>query len=191
MIGNYMNNSQIVSLRKRGVIKIEPFDAKLLRDAHYPLTPAGFRSLGDLDESGNREYRVAVDFAQKDEYLFKPNEFVLAEVQELVVTEGQIFAEFPQNSTLIAAGFLVTTGKLDSGYGAARGQAQKLVFGVKNLLDNTNLYRPEMGLAWMAFVDQRGMNNFDFHLNDDDWHEWMSRYARFKRANSDGVDYDA
>ena len=88
-------------------------------------------------------------------------------------------------SSLVEQGFGLTAGKIDPGYGDRN---EKLVFGLKNLLDEANIYDSRRGLAYIFFVDLRGLRTIVTH-NEPDWKQ-QNRNPEFWRAQDDGPRHD-
>jgi hypothetical protein len=91
---------------------------------------------------------------------------------------------------LIERGFGLTAGKLDATYGTIGGRHQKIIFGLKNLRDEINVFSAADGLAHVYFIDLRGLDNMPVEFSDHEMSEFLRRFGRFKRAKDDGVGYE-
>jgi deoxycytidine triphosphate deaminase len=190
MFGNIINNVQIKKLVAERTITISPFREERLKLAHYALRPAGILWPGPLNSKGIREFTPRHDFSSKDEYTFEPNEYAVAEIEEFIMLSDGIVGHFLPSSSLIERGFGLTAGKLDPRYGALGGNRQKIILGLKNLKNENNVFSAADGLAHVYFVDLRGLNSLPIAFSDPEMQDFLARFARFKRAKDDGVDYD-
>jgi deoxycytidine triphosphate deaminase len=190
MFGNIINNSQIRKLVKDKTITISPFREERLKLAHYALRPAGILWTGQINSKGTRDFQPRHDFNSNDNYTFAAGEYAVAEVEEVIILSDGIVGHFLPSSSLIERGFGLTAGKLDPQYGALGGKRQKLIFGLKNLKNEENVFSATEGLAHVYFVDLRGLHNGPTEFSDPEIRDFLARFARFKRANDDGPSYE-
>jgi deoxycytidine triphosphate deaminase len=190
MFGNIINNAQIIKLKKAKELTITPFDEERLKLAHYALSPAGILWAGARNTNGKRELQPKHDFASNDKYIFQPGEYAIVEVEEFITLPNGIVGHFLPSSALIEGGFGLTAGKLDPKYGEISGRRQKLIFGLKNLLNEQNTFSATEGLAHIYFIDLRGLNSGSLDFSNPEVQDYLRRFPRFKRAHDDGVSYE-
>jgi deoxycytidine triphosphate deaminase len=98
---------------------------------------------------------------------------------------------FIPSSNLIEEGFGLTAGKIDPGYGKLDGKRQQIRFGMKNLRNEENILEPNQVVAYVYFVDLRGLNNNAFRFSNADRKRLVKiRDARYERVVDDGVYYE-
>lgn len=126
-------------------------------------------------------------------HLVFPHQYYIIEVEEFITLPDGISGHFVPSSSLITNGFGLHAGKIDPGYGTAgktKNHAQKLVFGVQNLLNEENTFSAEAGFVYMYLVDFRGLGNGEVNFDPAEirkFERWSRRYAR---ASDDGVQYE-
>ncbi|MBU8922690.1 MAG: hypothetical protein KOO63_12800 [Bacteroidales bacterium] len=150
MIGNLMSNSMILELVEEDLLRIDPFDKRLLQLANYPLTAA--RIIFWKEKSDDKETHDLVT-AKKD-YIFQPHEYAIVTVHERIILPDGIVGRFIPMSGLIEKGFSLTAGKLDPGYGD---EGEEIRFGLCNMRDRPNAYDKTSPLAYVEFFDLRGL----------------------------------
>lgn len=189
MFGNVLNNNQILHLKDKQDLTIEPFDKKQLKLAHYALKAASVLQIGDVNHKGVRQQNLKHDFRNGDDYVFQPNEYAVVEVQEFIKLKDGIFGHFIPASLLIDQGFGLVAGKIDPQYGALDGKRQVIRFGVKNLKDSQNTLYSGQNVAHVYFVDLRGLNNLPNQMTQEEIEFLMTRWPRYVRQKDDGPDY--
>jgi deoxycytidine triphosphate deaminase len=148
--GGLLNNRLISKLREDNELIITPWNVENLQVAQYALNPlqilyednSGIERMHDLEKAGD--------------YQFKPHEYAKVIVKQIVVLPDGIVGRFIAASGLIEAGFGVTVGKLDPGYGAKKEQIQ---FGIQNLRSRDNVFGASIPftsrVAYLEFFDIR------------------------------------
>jgi deoxycytidine triphosphate deaminase len=188
--GNVLNNSQISALVKSKEISIEPFDAKKLKLAHYPLSAGCVLWATEISSTTQiRKFENRADFRNDEDYDFDSNEYAVVEINEFIKISEGIVGHFVPSSSLIEQGFGITAGKIDPGYGSIGGKKQQIRFGLKNLRQSKNRLKANQTLAPVFFIDLRGLNNLDANLSREEVQFLMQRYPRLQHARDSGVDY--
>jgi len=148
--GGLLNNRLISKLHQDNELIITPWSAENLQIAQYALNPAqilyedskGIERMHDLEKAGD--------------YRFKPHEYAKVVVKQTVILPDGIVGRFIPASGLIEAGFGLTAGKLDPGYGAKKEQIQ---FGIQNLRSRENVFGASTPftsrVAYVEFFDIR------------------------------------
>lgn len=189
MFGNILSNAEILRLRGQKALTIDPFDVANLKLAHYKLTAESVWS-PVVRSDGQISQHFDHSFSDGDVFVFAPNAYHLVEVSEFIHLPDGVVASFVPVSDFALQGFGLVAGKLDAGYGQIRKRRQKLLFGVKNLLDVPNPFDRRIGLAHMSLVGLNGAHLLRQELTDAEQNRLVSRDpARWVRANDDGVFY--
>lgn len=128
--GVLLNNRLISKLQEDGELKIIPWNPENLQVAQYVLNPAEIL----YEDSAGREQRVDL---KREDYTFEPDEYAKVMVEQTVVLPDGIVGRFIPASGLIEAGFGITAGKLDPGYGEG---GERIQFGIKNLKNKRNIF---------------------------------------------------
>jgi deoxycytidine triphosphate deaminase len=190
MFGNVLSNAEIVRLRESGQLQLSPFVPSRLRLAHYRLS-AGRVLEPKQDQKGRVTLKEVHDFDSDGDFVFKPNEYRVFEVDEFLLLPEGVVGNFLPVSEFVERGLSLTAGKIDPGYGGVGGRRQKLHFGVKNELPTENLYESSIGLAYIYFVSLTGLQSIKPDFSGRDKQNFRRRDPeRYKRANDDGVFYD-
>lgn len=189
MFGNMLNSGQVESLIAKKEVDLRPFDRSRFRLAHYALTPAVVSTIGDLDTRRRRKLTNVHDFNDEDDYVFDGNQYSIIQVAEYIRLPDGIVGHFVPSSTLVMNGFGLNSGKIDPGYGNIKGATQKLVLGVKNLLDRPNIFSSRSTFVYMYLLDLRGLGNGEVDFTAAEFQKYMTWSKRFNRANDDGVNY--
>jgi deoxycytidine triphosphate deaminase len=101
---------------------LTPWNPENLQIAQYALNPT---EILYEDINGNEQRH---DLGRSD-YVFQPNEYAKVMIEQTVILPEGIVGRFIPASGLIEAGFGITVGKLDPGYG----KRETIQFGLKNL----------------------------------------------------------
>lgn len=189
MFGNILNSTQIKRLIEQNQITIEPFDEKRFRLAHYALRPSTISSVGDEEVDGTRRSRVLHEFANGRTYTMEPGQYAVVRVSEFIKLPQGIIGHFTPSSSFITRGFSLNAGKLDPGFGALRGAAQHLVVGIKNELDQANVFSSDAPI-YLHLIDLRGLGTGSVEFSDDEIRKFLTWNRRFNYANDDGPFYD-
>lgn len=190
MFGNILSDAEIIRLREKGnLLTIEPFDVRRLKVAHYKLSPRTvWTPLTKSD--GHPGKRLEHNFDEDDQFVFEPNAYHLFEVDETVLLPEGVVANFAPVSEFALRGFALVAGILDAGYGKLAGKTQKLFFGVKNLLDEKNVFDKNFGLAHMSLISLTGASILRQELSKAELDRLAGRDPeRWRKANDDGVFY--
>jgi len=189
VFGNTLSDAEIIKLRDSHALTLFPFDVKRLRVAHYKLSPRTVWTL-ETKPDGKRSRRLEHNFEEEPQFVFQPNAYHLFEVEETVLLPEGVEAHFAPVSEFALRGFGLVAGLLDAGYGQIAGKTQKLFFGVKNQLDEKNLFDREFGLAHMSLVSLAGASLLRQELSKAEQERLAGRDPeRWRRANDDGVYY--
>jgi len=189
VFGNVVSDAEILELRRSKDIVIDPFHQNRMRLAHYALTAgAVIRLQNQADIHGTRELH---DFDVRPTYAFQPNEYQLVEVVEQITLAPGFVGSFVAASDLIEHGFGLTAGKIDPGFGSLGNRKQKVRFGIKNLLDEENVFDRNMGLAHVYFVNLRGLRTRRTRQFTQEEQSKLERRhdLRYLRDYDDGVPY--
>lgn len=165
-----MNNMLIKKAIKEGRIDMTPpLNDEQLQIAQYRLTPSAIR-YWIKGESKMKTH----DLVSDGPYTFQPSEYAIVIVKEHIVLkeESGVVGRFIPASGLIEAGFGITVGKLDPGYGE---DGSPIVFGLKNLQDHENEYRVDTALAHIEFFDISLLPVVPLHLKTYDKDFWLQR----------------
>jgi deoxycytidine triphosphate deaminase len=165
MFGTIVNNRQLIDLISQKKIYIHPFKKELLKSLHYPLTASKYLiCIGR--KAGIPTFNVRADFkADCDEVIFKPKEYLIAEIfQAISVSEG-IVGSFIPSSRLIDYGFSLTCGRIEAPYGDA---GEVVRFGITNQLDSENRLTKETILGYVQFFDFRALATEGVIMTDED-----------------------
>ncbi|MBH0054511.1 hypothetical protein I6E74_10075 [Salinibacterium sp. SWN139] len=189
MFGNILSDAEIIRLRDSHLLTLEPFDVKRLKIAHYKLAPRTvWTPVTTID--GKPSKRQEHNFEDEAQFVFQPNAYHLFEVEETVLLPDGVVANFVPVSEFALRGFSLVAGMLDAGYGKLAGRTQKLFFGVKNLLDEKNMFDRNFGLAHMSIVSLTGASLLRQELSKAELGRLAGRDPeRWRRANDDGVFY--
>ena len=189
MFGNILSDAEIIRLRDTRLLTLEPFDIKRLKVAHYKLSPRTvWTPVTKADGKPGRH--LEHNFEDEPQFVFEPNAYHLFEVEETVLLPDGVVANFVPVSEFALRGFALVAGMLDAGYGKLAGRTQKLFFGVKNLLDEKNLFDRNFGLAHMSIVSLTGASLLRQELSRAEQDRLAGRDPeRWRRANDDHVFY--
>ncbi|WP_259065259.1 dCTP deaminase domain-containing protein [Mucilaginibacter sp. X4EP1] len=181
MLGNLISNQNLTELVESRVIEFRPFyDENKAQIAQYPL------KIRKLLKKFGKSFVLVHDFTKADDYIIKPNEYVIVEVFEQIILPKGIVGRFIPASNLIELGIGLTAGKLEFPFGQ---ENEKIRFGLKNLTESEIIFNKEFRIAYIEFFDLRYLKTSDTVLLDRD----ILIYAQ--RRNSifhDGeINYDA
>jgi len=118
--------------------------------------------------------------------VFQPNEYAKVMVEQTVILPEGIVGRFIPASGLIEAGFGITVGKLDPGYG----KRETIQFGLKNLKNKGNAFSREgkftSRVAYIEFFDIRSLPIDPSELREYDYNIRQTRLKR-DRAAKEGL----
>ncbi len=191
MFGNVLNKWQVQSLMENEKkFTITDFNVAKFRLAHYPLTPGQASTVGELDARNRRKPNPPHNFNYDRTLTFQPSEYYLIEIDEFILLPEGISGHFVPSSSLITNGFGLHAGKIDPGYGQLKNKAQKLIFGVQNLLSTPNTFSADSPFVYMYLVDFRGLGNGEVKFDENEFKKFELWSRRYGRASDDGVQYD-
>lgn len=180
MFGNVINNNTIRSLIEQKHIEIRPFDPDKLRTCHYPLHPSVLLQRQENDTEG-----VYHDYSKSGESVeIVPNQFVIVELMETLSVDKGIVGRFVPASQLIEKGLMLLAGRLEHPFGQ---KGEKVRFGLHNASDIVAHLSHSDNVAYIEYVDFRGLNNLPFELTE---REMMLFLRRLTRAQDNGPVYD-
>lgn len=187
MFGNVINNAHLVELIKDGQISIDPFSTAALKTIHYPLTPYTILSAEGRGSDGEFRTKVRYQFQTDDDYFeFKANEYFIVEIEEYISVAPGIVGHFVAPSNLIHQGFGLTAGRIEAPFGGIETGRLKVRFGLKNLLDKKNSLVKTDLVAYVYFIDLRGLNTMAVEETDRDRKLFEAWKRRKLRAEDDG-----
>lgn len=177
MLGTVVNNRQLIELQSAGRIRIHPFDQKILRTIHYPLTAARF--LECVGREGKEpKFDLRCDFgAGPRQAEFEAKEYLVAEIEQSIALEDGIVGHFVPSSTLVDYGFSLTCGRIEAPYGH---KGETIRFGLSNQLNRKNVILKDEVLAYVYFIDLRALANVKVYLSPDQldsFKRWQKRHA--------------
>ncbi len=181
MFGNVMNNQAICQAVKNKSIEIKPFDEKRLKTCHYPLHPAGLKQIG---ENGTESRFFDFSPHGDDTVELPPKKYLIVEIQERLCLEKGIVGRFIPSSSLIERGILMLAGRLEHPFGE---KGENVRFGIYNSLDVPTTLSSKGNVAYVEFVDFRGLNNLPVETTLEEFALWQ---ARLRRAADDGPNYE-
>jgi len=161
MIGNLISNQNLTELVDKNVIEFKPFyDSSIVQIAQYPLKARTF--LKKFDE---KSFTLVHDFTKKDNFIIKPNQYIIVEIFEQIILPSGIVGRFIPASNLIEQGIGLTAGKLEYPFGQKN---EKIRFGLKNFTDNELIFNKSDRIAYIEFFDLRSLKISDTKLSDRD-----------------------
>ena len=187
MFGNIINNTRLIDFINEGVLTIDPFSLKKLKTIHYPLTP--YTVLSPEGRRADGEFRTAVKYqfqTEDDFFEFKVNEYFIIEIEEYITASEGIVGHFIPSSNLIMQGFGLTAGRIEFPFGHTQTGRLKIRFGLTNLLNKPNKLLKSDYLAYVYFIDLRGLNNKHVDLTDRDRVLFEAWKKRKRKAEDDG-----
>jgi deoxycytidine triphosphate deaminase len=189
MFGNIINNAHLIELLKEGQISIDPFSTRNLKTIHYPLTPYTVLSAEGRGSDGEFRTKVQHQFQTDDDYYeFEPNEYFIIEIEEYISVAPGIVGHFVAPSNLIHQGFGLTAGRIEAPFGGVETGRLKVRFGLKNLLKSKkNALMKKDLIAYVYFVDLRGLNSLRVEETDRDRRLFDAWKRRKLRAEDDGA----
>jgi deoxycytidine triphosphate deaminase len=177
MFGNLINNNLIKELLKQKVLEITPMDNKLLQLAQYPLRPHIVHEVISENEGNQVHF-----FSEKNtRFSLKAKSYYWIDILETIKLPTGIVGRFIPSSNLIEKGLGLTAGKIEKPFGD---KGEKIRFGLFNYLDTpVNLAFLDR-LAYIQFMDLRGLDN---HVYKQSKYE-KTIYA-YRLPDDDGPNY--
>lgn len=161
MFGNLINNTQIKALIREKSLIITPYDLKLLQLAQYPLTPLFIWKVISQDEGKQVHY-----FTEKqNEFTLDAKSYYWVDINETVRLPVGIVGRFIPSSNLIEKGIGLTAGKIEKPYGD---KGERIRFGIYNYLDTPVVLKFNERIAYIQFMDLRGLDNYEYKLTQYD-----------------------
>lgn len=181
MFGNLINNNQLKHLIENKEIEIGGYDKKNMSLAHYALHIGRVRV-----RKANGEWATQHDFEDtKNPFSVPANGYVVVITDEVIKLNNEnIVGQFDPASTLIEQGFDLVSGKIDKMYGSKK---ERVVFGLKNMLDEPNEINHKMRVAHVSFYDLRGVSGEKVEISAA---EMKLRVQRLLRDMDDGPNYE-
>jgi len=174
MFGITINNRIINELVDSGSIKIDSFDKKKLKNIHYPLHVGKV-----LTHDSSRKWKVAHSFDDNDKpFELLPNQYVQVVIKEQIQLSKGLVGEFIPTSNLIDDGISLTAGRIEYPFG---NEGEYIHFGLKNLLDVNFEIPPSYRIAYLKFIDVRGLSSDRIHLSKEEVRRHMQRLVGVKR----------
>jgi deoxycytidine triphosphate deaminase len=175
MFGNLMNNALIKELLSKGDIIITPYEEKLLQVAQYPLRAQIMNEV--VSETEQKQIHFLSE--RNPKFILKPRSYYCVDIFETIrLINGGIVGRFIPSSNLIEKGLGLTAGKIEKPFGDKN---EKIRFGLYNYLDIPITWNFEDRIAYIQFMDLRGLNNhtykpsthekivYDFRLREDNF----------------------
>lgn len=152
MFGNLINNSLIKDLINRKELEITPFNEKLLQIAQYPL-----RAQIVYEVPSENEKKQVHFFSEKDnKFSFLPKKYYCIDVYEQIKLPAGIIGRFIASSNFIEKGLGIMIGKIEKPFGD---KGEKIRFGLYNYLDTPVTIEFTDRIAYIQFMDLRGLDN--------------------------------
>ncbi|MES2054562.1 MAG: hypothetical protein V4564_01370 [Pseudomonadota bacterium] len=191
MFGNVMNNKQISEAIGSNCIKISPFDNGKLKTIHYPLTPGKILSKSLETPEGNFRLLPKRDCSidNEDPYFLDSGEFVVVEIAEHISLKESIVGHIVPASIIARKGLCLSAGRIEAPFGDYAKKKQILQFGLKNLTNNPVRLNDDEIIAYIYFIDLRGLDKAAVLLTDDEARKFASWTRRQYLADSDGVSH--
>lgn len=189
MFGNIMNNKQIIAAEAENNIKISGFSSSKLKKIHYPLTTGKLYSRGSELPDGDYSLALEADFTIKNGkklYEMRPSEFLIVEIKEWITMKDHFVGHFLPSSTIVMKGLSLTAGRIEAPFGDYGDDVQMVRFGLKNLTDMPTSLRATDIIAYVYFVDIRGLNNETTILSPKERERYDAWARRLFRAQDDG-----
>lgn len=184
MFGNILNNASVISLVDSGLISIDPFQREKLKLIHYPLTPYTLLKPEGRGNDGEFKVRTIHQYqTDQDYYSFTPNQYLMVEIEEYISVGSGLVGHFIPSSNLIHQGFGLTAGRIEYPFGRGSNGRVKVRFGIKNLLEEANALMKNDLLAYVYFIDLRGLNSHEPKVSERDqllFDAWKHRRSRFE-----------
>ncbi len=178
MFGNLINNNLIKELLKQKVLEIIPMDNKLLQLAQYPLRAHVIHEVVAENEGKQVHY-----FSEKNSnFLLQAKTYYWVDVLEIIKLPKGIVGRFIPSSNLIEKGLALTAGKIEKPFGD---KGEKVRFGLFNYLDTPVKLEFLDRLAYIQFMDLRGLDNHEYLQT-----KYERRVYGFRNPDDDGPNYD-
>ncbi|HTD98121.1 MAG TPA: hypothetical protein VK668_02500 [Mucilaginibacter sp.] len=184
MIGNLITKGILKELVENNLIEFRPFfDIEAAQIAQYPLKAKSF-----LKKTGEKTFTTLNDFKISEQYIIKPNQFIIVEIMEQIILPEGIVGRFIPASNLIEFGLGLIAGKLEHPFGK---KGEMIRFGLKNYTDEEVAFNKNDRVAYIEFFDLRGLKHFETKLTERDEDIYSIRRQRIYPITNDGeVNYD-
>jgi deoxycytidine triphosphate deaminase len=178
MFGNLINNNLIKELLKQKVLEITPMDGKLLQLAQYPLRAQVIHEVIAENEGEQVHY-----FSEKNpKFSLKAKTYYWVDVLEIIKLPKGIVGRFIPSSNLIEKGLALTAGKIEKPFGD---KGEKVRFGLFNYLDTPVTLEFLDRLAYIQFMDLRGLDNHEYLQT-----KYEKRVYGLRNPDDDGPNYE-
>ena len=180
MFGNLLNNALIKNLLEQKVLSITPYVSKDLQVAQYPLRVHAFAEV--TAEKDATPWVTLTD--RQPVFHMKQRTYYWVEVAEMIVLPVGIVGRFVPASSLIEKGLGLTAGKIENPFGS---KGERIRFGLYNHLSTPVSWDRTERIAYIQFMDLRGMDNHKYTQNRIDREVYRFRLSR---EADDGVNYE-
>ena len=179
MFGNLINNTLIKELIKRKDLEITPYDENLLQVAQYPLRPQIIYQV--TSEKEKKQVHFFTDTDSK--FFLKAKTYYCIDLLETIKLPLGLVGRFIPSSNLIEKGIGLTAGKLEKPYGD---KSERIRFGLYNYLDTPTSILFTERIAYVQFMDLRGLDNHRYKLT-----EYDKKIYEIRLKDADAPNYEA
>lgn len=188
MFGTVLNSAQVEKKVADGEVSISKFQANKMDGIHYPLFASQIFINKAVTINGDVEIaprEIKID--KKIRYCeMEPDEYVLAQMDEHIVLKNGLVAHFVQPFSLVERGFQIITGRLGYPFGT---REEKLIFGLKNLLNRRNTFDLSRCFCYAYFVDISGLADNSATQDAEDIRKLL-QFQKYMRERDSGVSYE-
>lgn len=178
MFGNLINNTLIRELIKRKELEITPYDEKILQVAQYPLRAQIIYQVTAENESKQVHY-----FSEKDnKFTLLSKKYYFVDVFEQIKLPLGVVGRFIPSSNLIEKGLGLTAGKIEKPFGD---KGERIRFGLVNYLDSPVTIQFSERIAYIQFMDLRGLDNHEYKLT-----KYEKKIYEARLREDDGPNYE-
>jgi deoxycytidine triphosphate deaminase len=122
-------------------------------------------------------------FTEKESrFVLKQKTYYWIDVNESIKLPLGIVGRFIPSSNLIEKGLSLTAGKIESPFGD---DGERIRFGIYNFLENPVTLEYKTRIAYIQFMDLRGMDNHEYKMTTYD-----KKVYRTRRPEDDGPNYE-
>ncbi|HTK19559.1 MAG TPA: hypothetical protein VL442_08605 [Mucilaginibacter sp.] len=178
MFGNLINNSLIKDLIRKKDLTITPYEEHLLQVAQYPLRA---QIIYEIPSEGKKK-QIHYFTDSDDKFILKPKTYYCVDILEAIKLPLGIVGRFIPSSNLIEKGLGLSAGKIEKPFGD---KGEKIRFGLFNYLDIPISLNYKDRIAYIQFMDLRGLDNHDYKLT-----KYEKKIYEFRLKEDDGPDYE-
>ena len=179
MFGNLINNNLIKVLLEQKELEITPMDKKLLQLAQYPLRGHILHEV--IAENEGKQVHFFTE--KNNKFTLKPKTYYWVDVFENIKLPVGIVGRFIPSSNLIEKGLGLTAGKIEKPFGD---KGEKIRFGLFNYLDVETTLAFTDRIAYIQFMDLRGLDNHDYKQT-----KYEKQIYEFRAREDDGPNYES